>query len=266
MIPLAGFVAAQPLATFAVLCSALLGLAALSWALIRHLRRSHFFNRREWLWYLCFSFATLLATLSLFLQLADDIGLDRSLGRFDEDLAGELARRLQPGTLRAFALLTHLGDAWTLTALCMVVALLLLRRGERRLAVAWVIALAGNGLLNRALKELFQRSRPLHEHGWTYAEGWSFPSGHSSGSLVAYGMLAWLLMRFTPRAAHLPLMLAAIGLALLVGYSRIVLQVHWFSDVLAGFALGASWLAICITGAELARLRAGPEPQTKSPP
>jgi len=265
--PLAGFIAAQPLAVFAVLCSTLLGLAALSWALIRHLRRSHFFNRREWLWYLCFGFFTLLATLSLFLQLADEMGLGRSLGRFDEDLADELALRLQPGTLRAFALLTHLGDSWTLTALCVIVALLLLNRGERRLAVAWIIALAGNGLLNRALKELFQRSRPLHEHGWTYAEGWSFPSGHSSGSLVAYGMLAWLLMRFTPRAAHLPLMLAAIGLALLVGYSRIVLQVHWFSDVLAGFALGASWLAICITGAELARLRgSGPGEPTKSPP
>lgn len=251
----AAFVAGHPFLVFAALTTAMLLLLALAWGLIQRLRALHYFSRREYIWHLGLGFCVVLATLSVFLALADEIGLDEDLGRFDEALAGQLALRLQASTLRFFALVTHLGDFWTLTSLCIVIALVLLGRGERRLAAAWVVAMAGNGLLNRALKELFQRSRPLHEHGWTSAGGWSFPSGHSSGSLVAYGMLAWLLMRYTPRPLHLPLALAAITIALLVGYSRIVLQVHWFSDVLAGFMLGSAWLAVCIAGAELARLR-----------
>lgn len=249
------FVAGHPFLVFGTLSAAMLLMMGLAWALIRRLRRLHFFDNRELAWHLGLGFCVVLATLSAFLALADEIGVDEELGAFDEALAGQLSQRLQVSTLRIFGLLTHLGDFWTLTALCVVVALLLLWRGHHRLAIAWVVALAGNGLLNRALKELFQRSRPLHEHGWAEASGWSFPSGHSSGSLVAYGMLAWVLMRFTPRALHLPLALAGIALALLVGYSRIVLQVHWFSDVLAGFMLGSAWLAVCIAGAELARLR-----------
>ncbi len=251
----AAFVADHPLLVFASLCTGMLLMMGLAWALIQRLRRLHFFDRRELAWHLGLGFCIVLATLSAFLALADEIGVDEELGRFDEALAGELSQRLQAQTLRIFGALTHLGDFWTLTALCVVVAMLLLRQGHHRLAIAWVVALAGNGLLNRALKELFQRSRPLHEHGWAHANGWSFPSGHSSGSLVAYGMLAWVLMRFTPRVLHLPLALAAIATALLVGYSRIVLQVHWFSDVLAGFMLGSAWLAVCIAGAEMARLR-----------
>lgn len=258
------FVAGHPFIVFATLAATMLLLLALAWGLIQRLRRLEFFDRREHAWHLGLGFCVVLGTMSAFLALADEIGLDEDLGRFDEALAGQLAQRLQASTLRFFSLVTHLGDFWTLTALCILVALVLLWRGERRLAAAWVIALAGNGLLNRALKELFQRSRPLHEHGWANAGGWSFPSGHSSGSLVAYGMLAWLLMRYTPRPMHLPLSLVAIAIALLVGYSRIVLQVHWFSDVLAGFMLGSAWLAVCIAGAELARLRDAP--QTKSPP
>lgn len=260
----AAFVAGHPIIVFATLASAMLLLLALAWGLIQRLRRLHYFDRREYHWHLGLGFCVVLGTLSAFLALADEIGVDEDLGRFDEALAAELAIRLQASTLRLFAVVTHLGDFWTLTALCILVALVLLWRREWRLAAAWVIALAGGGLLNRALKELFQRSRPLHEHGWASAGGWSFPSGHSSGALVAYGMLAWLLMRYTPRPLHLPLALAAIATALLVGYSRIVLQVHWFSDVLAGFMLGSAWLAVCIAGAELARLRSAPK--AESPP
>lgn len=202
-------------------------------------------------------FAIVAAALTVFLEIADEIEVGEPLGRFDDLLAGELRASLTTTGLRAYALVTHLGDTAMLVALGAGVALLLCWRRQPLLAAVWVAALAGNGLLNRLLKALFERTRPLHEHGWASAQGWSFPSGHSSGAMVAYGMLAYLLIRRLPAPWHLPIALGAITVILLVGFSRIVLQVHYFSDVLAGYASGGAWLLCCMTAAELA-LRRGP--------
>jgi undecaprenyl-diphosphatase len=54
--------------------------------------------------------------------------------------------------------------------------------------LAWIAATAGNGLLTRALKVIFERTRPLHEHGLLSSEGWSFPSGHASGAAAVFTM------------------------------------------------------------------------------
>ena len=85
--------------------------------------------------------------------------------------------------------------------------------------------------------------------------GFSFPSGHSSGSVVAYGMLAYLALRLLPIRWHLPGLLATVALAFTVGASRLFLGVHFASDVIAGFASGAAWLAMCITLIERMRWR-----------
>jgi undecaprenyl-diphosphatase len=66
-------------------------------------------------------------------------------------------------------------------------------------------------------------------------------------------MLAYLALRMLPKAWHLPAQIAALALALMVGISRVVLRVHFASDVAAGFASGSAWLALCINSAELVR-------------
>jgi membrane-associated phospholipid phosphatase len=105
------------------------------------------------------------------------------------------------------------------------------------------------------LKQLFARMRPSHAVNGAVADGFSFPSGHSSGTVVAFGMLAYLGLRLLPQRWHLPVLLAAVLLALSVGVSRIFLRVHYVSDVAAGFASGTAWLAACITLVELSRWR-----------
>ncbi|WP_046059474.1 phosphatase PAP2 family protein, partial [Paracidovorax citrulli] len=85
-----------------------------------------------------------------------------------------------------------------------------------------------------------------HTHGVSVAEGYSFPSGHSSSSMVAYGMLAYLAVRLLPARWHLPALLAAASVVFTVGWSRVVLQVHYASDVLAGWVTGGTWLVCCV--------------------
>lgn len=193
-----------------------------------------------------------------FAEMAEALDVSHQMGRFDMALTLALGQHVSPAVLRVFALVTHLGDVATLTALCILVAVVLLALSQRRLALAWVLAVAGNGVLNVLLKGIFERVRPVHEHALRVADaGWSFPSGHSSGSVVAYGMLAYVVVHFVSLRWQLPLLLLASTLALTVGFSRVFLQVHYLSDVLAGFASGLLWLSICISSSEWLRLRGG---------
>ena len=106
------------------------------------------------------------------------------------------------------------------------------------------------------MKALFERTRPLHEHGLLLYEDWSFPSGHASGSLAVYTMLIYLALRGREvRWWHPPLLVVTMALVLVVGFSRVFLQVHYLSDVLAGYIVAASWLCVCVAGAEIAHAR-----------
>ncbi|RZJ16180.1 MAG: phosphatase PAP2 family protein [Haliea sp.] len=202
-------------------------------------------------------FVALVGGAALFAGIAEEIGDGERAGELDQLFSDAVRDHTAGWAVQAFAWITRLGNTETLTVVCVLVAAALLLRGRRWLAAAWVLAVCGNALLNVTLKAIFERTRPLHEGGLIQADGWSFPSGHSSGSVVLYGMLAYVLIRSLPPAlawrASLPLVLLAAAIAFSVGCSRIFLQVHFATDVLAGFASGTAWLAVCISSVELAR-------------
>lgn len=197
--------------------------------------------------------AALLLGAGFFTVLAGKLDVGLELGRADQVFADALRAHVPPAALPFFALITHLADTAVLTGLCITVAMALVSLGRPALAVGWVVAVAGNGLLNDSLKQVFARARPLHTDGLALAPGFSFPSGHSSGAVVAYGMLAYLALRLLPAKWHLPALLTAVTIAFSVGVSRLFLRVHFASDVVAGFMSGAAWLAVCIIGMELLR-------------
>lgn len=186
-------------------------------------------------------------------ELAKSLRHGAAMVRIDMAFNAALHASLPGPALQVFGALTHLGDTMMLTGLCIGVALALVAVREHGLALGWVVAVAGNGLLNLCLKQNFGRIRPQQAAGGLIEGGYSFPSGHSSGSLVAYGMLAYLALRVLPSRWHPPAMMVAGALAWTVGASRTFLGVHFASDVVAGFASGAAWLAVCITGMEVAR-------------
>ncbi len=176
-----------------------------------------------------------------------------AISALDLSFTDALARAVPTGVVQAAALLTRLGDPSTLGVLGAAVGAALLLRRRVGLMLGWALAMAGNGVLNPALKQQFARMRPLHVADGISASGFSFPSGHSSGTVVAFGMLAYLGLRLLPPRWHLPVLLLAVLLAFSVGVSRIILRVHYASDVAAGFASGTAWLAVCVTGIEFGR-------------
>ncbi|HEY8587779.1 MAG TPA: phosphatase PAP2 family protein [Rhodanobacter sp.] len=196
----------------------------------------------------------LVALVGLFLAIAFAIGGEQAgrINGIDIGLAESLRAQLALPLLRVIAGVTHLGDLqWVAPAAIVVAATLLLRRHWRLLGV-WLVALIGILPINGSLKALFQRVRPLHDHGFVIEPGWSFPSGHAFGSMVFYGMLAYVLLRLLPPRFHRIVIAAAVLLVGTVGISRVLLQVHYLSDVIAGYAAGAAWLVLCIAIAERA--------------
>lgn len=202
--------------------------------------------------------ALALSLLTLFGGLAYAVGVGEPgrLAAFDGALAEQLRAHLPDTALRALALLTQLGGTpWVASASVLVLCVLLLRR-EWTLAGVWAFAQAGILPLVSAIKALVLRPRPLHDHGFVTEAGWSFPSGHALGSVVFYGMLAYVLLRTLPVRWHRAVIAGAVWLIVTIGISRILLQVHYFSDVMAGYAGGLLWLLLCIGIAEQRRLRA----------
>lgn len=175
--------------------------------------------------------------------------------RFDRALVEALDRHASDRTLQVFATLTRLGDEPALAAVAILGTLVLLLRRHWIAATAWVVTMVGGALLNLLLKELVQRDRPEVAQAVLEAPGWAFPSGHAMGATIAYGMLAYLFLRLGHKRWAAPVIVFTVALVLLIGASRVVLQVHFFSDVVAGFAAGIAWLTLCIIGIELVLYR-----------
>lgn len=208
---------------------------------------------------------TLLLGAGVFTVLARALAAGPALGQADQVFANALHAHVPPAALQWFALLTHLGDTAVLTGLGIGMALVLVACRQPWLTFGWVLAVGGNSVLNHSLKQVFARARPLGSDGLALAPGFSFPSGHSSGAVVAYGMLAYLALRLLPAKWHLPALLTAVAIAFSVGASRLFLRVHFASDVVAGFMSGSAWLLLCILAMELRRSTAK-GPRASSPP
>lgn len=151
--------------------------------------------------------------------------------------------------LDALAWLSHqLATTRFCVVLVCVLALWHVVRGQRRVALCWVALGLSVLTCQSALKRIVGRPRPqLWERTVDRPVDFSFPSGHAEASASFYPLLAFLLARRFPRRA-VPIWSAAVGLALFVGLGRLYLGVHWPTDVLAGWALGAGLAALAIVG------------------
>jgi undecaprenyl-diphosphatase len=181
------------------------------------------------------------AAMAAFAHVVEDYLTGDPLVRWDVELSHWLHEHSSPSLVSVSGVLTFAGNVAFLALLTAVTTLVLLRR--RRLNEAAVLCAAALGVevVNALLKLLFQRPRP--ELAYVHLDTYSFPSGHTAGSAAIYGVMLYLLAR---RAALRLQVLCAAGYVALVvgvGFSRLYLEAHYLSDVLAGASLGAACAA-----------------------
>jgi membrane-associated phospholipid phosphatase len=147
------------------------------------------------------------------------------------------------------------GSPIAMGTLALVVAILLARQRRWIVLSGWVAAFVGGAVLDWALKLAIARPRPSYGSAFLHGQSFSFPSGHAMGSLIGFGMLAYLLITFRAhyRRARIWIIAIAAVWTIAIGFSRLYLGVHYFSDVVGGYAAGVVWLAVCISGVEVAR-------------
>ncbi|SCY49585.1 undecaprenyl-diphosphatase [Microvirga guangxiensis] len=159
----------------------------------------------------------------------------------------DVANPLGPGWLEEAARdFTGLGGYAILTLLTAATVIYLLMAGKRAAALLVLVSIVGGTLLSTGLKMGFERPRPdLVPHA-TRVYTASFPSGHAMLSAITYLTIGALLARVEKsRRISAFIMSLAIVMTLMVGASRVYLGVHWPSDVLAGWSVGAAWAALC---------------------
>ena len=227
------------------------------------------FARGEYLGlHLTIGFVVSLAGLWLFGGVTEDVIHHDPLTQFDVTVLDWVQARATPAGYAIFNAISLLGSPVAMTVLALGVGLLLGVRRQWIVLGGWGAAFAGGGLLNEALKRVIQRSRPPYAAGFLHPSSWSFPSGHAMGSLIGYGMLAYLLVVLWThrRGMQISIILGAALLIVAIGLSRLYLGVHYFSDVVGGYAAGVLWLSACISGLEVARRWRAGAPQPAAPP
>jgi undecaprenyl-diphosphatase len=164
--------------------------------------------------------------------------------------AGDLADPIGPPWLEEGVRdLTALGSIVVLTLLTIAVLGFLLIDGKRATALYVLVAVGGGALLSTLAKTLFARPRPELVAHLVEVTSYSFPSGHATSSAVTYLTLGVLLASAQRRKRIKAYLIGvALTLTLLVGTSRVYLGVHWPTDVLAGWALGAAWAMLSWLG------------------
>jgi len=141
---------------------------------------------------------------------------------------------------------TSLGSVSVLATIALAAAGFLVLRRRSLEAGLLAVALGGGLALSEGLKVMFGRERPPDAYRAVEALNPSFPSGHALLSAVVYLTLGAMLARSTSNhAIRAYVMTAAILVTLLVGITRVYLGVHWASDVLAGWCVGAAWATVC---------------------
>jgi undecaprenyl-diphosphatase len=188
--------------------------------------------------------------------------LEGPITDFDGDIADRLndAVRDNPAAVDVLQAISWLGRPpvlWLVTGLSVLYTW---RHGAHRLTLFLIATTLGGGIMSTLIKVLVDRPRPEVDHPIATAFGKSFPSGHALSSTVVFGAV---LLTFLPvlsrRVRHTAVALTAL-LVLAIGLSRLMLGVHFVSDVLGGYVLGVAWLFAATAVFETWRVERGRRP------
>src|SRR5450631_2569266 len=165
--------------------------------------------------------------------------------RVDQGARDDLHRyaMTHPGFVTAMRLISDFGSAVTWIVILTPAVAWLLWRGLPRLALFVVVTAAGSSLLNLLVKTAVHRLRPVLTDPVARAQGLSFPSAHAQAAVVGYAVLLIVFRPLLQGAWRRAAVTFAVLAVLAIGFSRVALGVHYVSDVVGGFILGAAWVA-----------------------
>jgi undecaprenyl-diphosphatase len=184
-------------------------------------------------------------SLLVFLGLAVIVLRQLPLLRFDTSVTLYLQQHTTRLGMRAMRLVSGLADPGVPLLGVAGALLLAFRRRWADLAL-WVVALGGGLFINTSIKDFFDGRRPFWADPLHMGHHWQFPSGHVLGATIGYGLVLLLLWhKFGRLRTRITFVLGLAGILLLIGFSRLYVRDHYLGDVLAGYAVGLSWLALC---------------------
>lgn len=166
------------------------------------------------------------------------------LNGFDQTIT-TFIRSLYPKLNSFFIGYTKLANPMTVATIAVIIGALLAIK-KYYIEAGWLLINTAftAGILNSLIKLIFMRERPTLEH-LVVEHSYSFPSGHSTGSMLLYGTIIMLLPLFIKKKAICRSLQLLLGIGiLLIGISRVYLGVHFPSDILGGFCFGLSWLLL----------------------
>ncbi|MGD6844640.1 phosphatase PAP2 family protein [Bacillus infantis] len=186
----------------------------------------------------------------LFAEIAEEV-MEQEVKSFDGVIIGFLKSIESPALDHLLMFITELGSVWFLTTLSILTVVYLWFKAKNKWGVLFfIIGVGGGGLLTFLLKHYYQRGRPSINPDID-AVGFSFPSGHSMGSLIYYGFLIYFIIRSgVKKEVKWTASLFAVIIVILIGLSRIYLGAHFPSDVIAGHIAGSIWLLLCVLALE----------------
>lgn len=193
------------------------------------------------------AFGALIAAGCLFALIAANIATGDPLAILDARIADWLHRHKVPALTLLMLGVTHAHAPLPLCIYAFAIAVVPVRRREWHWLLMLGLAVPVGLIINVLLKHLFQRARPVLDQPLITLTTYSFPSGHTAGTALFYGVLAaYIVSRTRNTAVRVAAVATWIFMASLVGFSRIYLGVHYFSDVLAALAWSLAWLALCL--------------------
>lgn len=193
--------------------------------------------------------------LFLFGGLVEEVLESEEIRVVDDLIVSWIDPMRTPTLLAVFEWITELGSAPTLTAVAIVASAFMMAHGPRRYVAPLWLTVIGSQVTTYTGKFILARPRPEFLYDVTAATP-SFPSGHTTGAMAVYGIIAYAVLRdVTSPRARFDIAYGTAVLIALVSLSRILLGVHFPSDVAAGLLVGAFWLLAGIALAEIKRVR-----------
>lgn len=191
--------------------------------------------------------------------LLHQVTTDGPFTELDESAAQWLHTRLVHNDLaEAFLqIVSFTGKPIFLTPAVGIPTIWLWRRGAKKLAMFLAVVSIGGGIIDTVVKIAVGRPRPTFDEPIATAFGNSFPSGHSMSSLVCYGALVLVFLPLLPRRWRHAMIWFTVFWVAAIGFSRLALGVHFISDVLGGYVLGAAWLIGSVAAFEVWREERG---------